>query len=107
MLVRRASRADLPALKDVIFEAMSVDPEWMSLFPLGASKDAEYVQFVEKTLKPALEPTSRGSFVTVVELEGVRPRSPGMIVAVAVWDMSLPAAGQGSCPPTQNPSRTR
>lgn len=99
MSVRRATQADLPALRDVIFEAMSLDPEWMPLFPYGAGNDKEYADFVETLLKPALDPASRDSFITVVELEGDGPRSSELIVAAAVWDMSPAVIGQGSCRP--------
>lgn len=86
MKIRRALAGDLPAVGDVILEAMSVDPEWKPFFPLGARRDAEYVQFIETILIPGLDLTSQDILVTVAELpdEG-GPGSGGPIVgAVAV-----------------------
>ncbi|SPO03181.1 uncharacterized protein DNG_05863 [Cephalotrichum gorgonifer] len=99
MRIRPATPADLPAVGDVILEAMSVDPEWMPFFPRGARQDQEYIKFIESILKPGLDPKSQDLLVTVAELSDEESHQEGgLIVAVAAWDMSLaPVEDQGSC----------
>ncbi|KAF5009056.1 hypothetical protein FDECE_4708 [Fusarium decemcellulare] len=77
MVVRLATEADLPALKDIVLSGLSTDAIWRYAFPHNTPEASEYLDSV---LKQCIDPQNTNWTVSVVEA----PKTH-QVVSLAIW----------------------